>query len=138
MIALVKEPGKLPREIDITPDLATLQDLVGGYIEAVHIAEDLILIVNETGKLDGLPANVFCGDDYLAGNVVALGVSPDADADFRSLTVDELDLLKSASRSRPWIDKFADRQRIGALSWRTHNTIFLPPYGSKHRLVPGE
>jgi hypothetical protein len=94
MIALVKEPGKLSREMDITPDLATLQDLVGGYIEAVHIAEDLILIVNETGKLDGLPANVFCGDDYLAGNVVALGVSPDADVDFRSLTVDELDLLK--------------------------------------------
>lgn len=70
MIALVKEPGKLSREIDITPDLTTLQDLVGGYIEAVHIAEDLILIVNETGKLDGLPANVFCGDDYLPNSMI--------------------------------------------------------------------
>ena len=57
MIALLKEPGKLSREIDITP-------------------------------------NVSYGDDFLAGNVVALGISPDADVDFRSLTVDELDLLK--------------------------------------------
>lgn len=94
MIALLKEPGKLSREIDITPDLATLQKLVGGDIETVRITEDLILIINETGKLDGFPANMLYGADYLVGNVVALGVSPDADVNFRSLTVDELDLLK--------------------------------------------
>lgn len=94
MIALLKEPGKLSREIDITPNLATLQELVGGYIETARLSKELLLIVRETGKLDGLAPNVSYGDDFLAGNVVALGISPDADVDFRSLTVDELDLLK--------------------------------------------
>lgn len=94
MIVLLKEPGKLSREIDITPNLATLQELVGGYIETARLSKELLLIVRETGKLDGLAPNVSYGDDFLAGNVVALGISPDADVDFRSLTVDELDLLK--------------------------------------------
>lgn len=94
MRALLKEPGKAAREIDITPDLDTLRKLVGGYIESVYLSEDLILIVNDTGKLEGLPPNVFCGIDLLVGNVVALGLSTDEDVDFRSLTEYELDLLK--------------------------------------------
>lgn len=94
MTALLKEPGKPARGIDITPDLVTLRKLVGGDIESICIAEDLILVVNETGKLDGLPPNVWCGEDLLVGNVVALGLSADADVDFRSLTEYELDLLK--------------------------------------------
>lgn len=94
MIALVKKPGKLPRVTDMEPTLGALQSLVGGYIEAVPLGEDFVLIVRETGKLDGLPPNVLLDGDLLVGNVVVLGLSADADVDFRSLKVDEIDLLK--------------------------------------------
>ena len=38
--------------------LATMQKLVGGYIEMVHLGGNEWLVVNETGLLDGLPLNV--------------------------------------------------------------------------------
>lgn len=37
--------------------VAELQAMVGGYIEAVRLSDDLIMWVNEEGKLKGLPLN---------------------------------------------------------------------------------
>lgn len=37
--------------------LATLQSIVGGYIEVLTLTEDKVLIMNEDGKLEGLPVN---------------------------------------------------------------------------------
>jgi hypothetical protein len=37
--------------------LAKLQELVGGYIEMPELPDGRTMIVNETGKLDGLPKN---------------------------------------------------------------------------------
>ena len=45
-----------------TGDRFSLQELrtfVGGYIEAVRLNPDEWLIVNEEGKLEGLPVNTF-------------------------------------------------------------------------------
>ena len=37
--------------------LEELQKIVGGYIEIVNLNEEYIMVVNEEGKLLGLPAN---------------------------------------------------------------------------------
>ena len=58
MNALLIEPMKEPREVQIEPGLESLQKAVGGYIEAVYpFTDELALIVNEEGKLNGLPLN---------------------------------------------------------------------------------
>lgn len=55
---ILVEPNKLARRIEIEDKLATLQQLVGGYIEEyMPFEDDIALIINEEGKLDGLPLN---------------------------------------------------------------------------------
>ena len=48
---IIKEPGKVPEIKTITNDLGALQSIVGGYIETVTLASDLVIICNEDGKL---------------------------------------------------------------------------------------
>ena len=58
MTVLYVKPGEKPKHIEIENDLEALQRAVGGYIEAVYPYEDPVaLIVNEEGKLNGLPLN---------------------------------------------------------------------------------
>ena len=52
------EPGKAARTTDIGATLEDMQKVVGGYIEAVYpYAEEVAIVVNEEGKLEGLPLN---------------------------------------------------------------------------------
>jgi Domain of unknown function (DUF3846) len=51
------EVGKEPVVKTIDHTLEEMHKLVGGYIETVRIAEDILLIVNETGMIDELPVN---------------------------------------------------------------------------------
>ena len=81
MNALLIEPMKEPREVQIEPGLESLQKAVGGYIEAVYpFTDELALIVNEEGKLNGLPLNRALRDEdgeiyeILAGNILAVGL----------------------------------------------------------------
>ena len=68
------EPRKKAIVINIENSLEALQGQVGGYIEAVTIASDVVLIVDEEGRLKGKPYNFsFCGMD-LVGVVLAVGV----------------------------------------------------------------
>lgn len=68
---VVIEPG-LPAEIrEVNHDLASLQSLVGGYIEHVHFMGDLGFLINEEGKLISLPVNrINYHGDILVGTVV--------------------------------------------------------------------
>ena len=55
---ILVEPNKLARRVEIEDKLVTLQKLVGGYIEEyMPFEDDIALIINEEGKLDGLPLN---------------------------------------------------------------------------------
>lgn len=54
---IVKEPGKPAEQREIENNLETLQELVGGYIEDVHIGSNILVIVNEEGKLKHLDFN---------------------------------------------------------------------------------
>lgn len=40
---------------DIPNEYEALKDVVGGYIEAVYLPHDIVLVVNEEGKLMDLP-----------------------------------------------------------------------------------
>lgn len=54
---LLVEPGKQPQMTTIGGDLKSLQDAVGGSIEAAYFFEDVVLVCNEEGKNLGLPLN---------------------------------------------------------------------------------
>lgn len=80
MRVLIAEPGKPAAVTDIDNDLKTLQKTVGGYIETVTLNDDIVLIVNEEGKLRGLPecrtlVNLDGGGmDTLVGTVIVAGI----------------------------------------------------------------
>ena len=58
MTVLLIEPEARPKVVTMETGLKPLQEAVGGYIEAVYPFDDPVaLIVNEEGKLDGLPLN---------------------------------------------------------------------------------
>ena len=59
-----------------TPDLKGAQEFVGGYVECITIPTGDLLIINEEGKLMGLPLNpeatmlwrmTFDNDNYVTG-----------------------------------------------------------------------
>ena len=57
---LVKCVGK-PEKIEFSGTMVTLkemQDCVKGYIEFVRLPNNMIMVVNEEGKIDGLGLNI--------------------------------------------------------------------------------
>ena len=78
---LLVQPEKVPERIEIDSGLDALQKVVGGYIEAVYPYEDPVaLIVNDEGKLNGLPLNRALRDedghiyDVIAGPFLVVGL----------------------------------------------------------------
>lgn len=83
------EPRKKARVSTITNTLSSLQQIVGGYIEAVYPFEDPVAIIcNEEGKINGLELNRALRDengrayDILAGSFMVVGLGVE---DFASL-----------------------------------------------------
>lgn len=94
MTVLVVEPEKAPYTQEIGTDLEALQKAVGGYIQAVYPYEEPVaLIVNEEGKLNGLPLNRALRDDsgspydVAAGTMLIVGLGEE---DFCSLTAEQI------------------------------------------------
>lgn len=83
MRVIVKEVGKAPQVKVIENTLDTLKSLVGGYIEVVSMEDNIILICNEEGKMQGLPPNFSMGYDVIVGTAVF--VSFDGKEDFTDL-----------------------------------------------------
>ena len=82
---LIKDPGKKPRSTWISKTLDNLQKTVGGYIETVTLASDLVVICNEEGRLKGLPYNCeICGIKFL-GTIILCGKNED---DFDNIPCD--------------------------------------------------
>ena len=83
---LYVQPGKYPEEQFVANELHPLQRLVGGDIQAVYpwSKDNVALICNDSGKVDGLPLNR-CIEDYdvIAGNFFICGFSGE---EFCSLT----------------------------------------------------
>ena len=73
-------PGKTAQAIEIDGSLESMQQIVGGYIEAIYPFDDPVAIIcNEEGKLAGLEYNralrnergavyaIICGPFFLCG-----------------------------------------------------------------------
>ena len=83
ILICVKYPGEEPRVEPLFDNtLEAFQDAVGGYIEAVTLCTDLVLICNEEGRIRGLPYNTTICDCQFYGPVLAVGVNGE---DFASL-----------------------------------------------------
>ena len=73
---LIVEPNKEPILHLIKNDLDTLQEIVGGLIEIVSLPNGIDIILNEEGKITGLPFNrmlpkeFFETEDVLCGNLI--------------------------------------------------------------------
>lgn len=91
MKAIIKEVGKSPRVEEIENDLETIKSLVGGYIEVVGMEENILLICNEEGKLNGLPSNFSIGHDTIVGTAVF--VAFDGKEDFTGLSDTQMLLI---------------------------------------------
>ena len=91
MRVLIKEVGKAPRIADIENTLESLKALVGGYIEVVTMEDNILLVCNEEGKMQGLPPNFSTGRDVIVGTAVF--VSYDGREDFTGLDDWQLEYL---------------------------------------------
>ena len=96
---LVIEPGKKPYEKDIGSDLASLQNAVRGYIQAIYPYDELVAIVcDEEGKLSGKELNRALRDDdgdiydVIAGTFLVVGLGED---DFASLSPELCEQFKA-------------------------------------------
>lgn len=96
MLVLVVEPEKKPYLKEIDGKLNTMQELVGGFIQAVYPFEDRVAIVcNEEGKIIGLPLNRALRDnngrpyDIISGTFF-ICAAPDDSEDFQSLNGEQI------------------------------------------------
>lgn len=71
---IIKRPGVKPYATNITDSLKNLQRTVDGYIETVTLAENLVLICNEEGRIRKLPYNCnIMGLDFY-GTLIFAGI----------------------------------------------------------------
>lgn len=83
MRVLKIEPGKAPITINIENTLESLQGQVGGYIETVTFAEDVVIICDEEGRLKDKPYNFrLCGVDFV-GVILIAGRKDDGFCDIK-------------------------------------------------------
>lgn len=92
MRVLIVEPMKPPREQEISGDLAAMQVIVGGLIQAVYpFEEPVALVCNDEGKLLNLPMNRYVPEirDVIAGTFFLCGALPEGE-NFASLTEEQI------------------------------------------------
>lgn len=73
LIEEIKFKGKKPK-------LSELQECVGGYIECIYLKDGKVLLVNEEGKILGLPKNEYATSimidqgryDFIVGDVLLI------------------------------------------------------------------
>lgn len=90
---LIVEPNKAPYTKEIKNDLKTMQNLVGGFIECIGLNGSALAIVNEEGKIMGLPLNRGIGRngrifDIIFGNMVIVGADG---CDFGDLSEEDIE-----------------------------------------------
>ncbi len=96
MKTLVVELGTCPVEKEIGGSLADMQQLVGGLIQVIYpFPEEVALVCNEEGKLQGLPLNRALRDsdgevyDIINGTFFLCAAPADSE-NFESLTEEQV------------------------------------------------
>lgn len=86
--AIVKHPGKAPEMCTLGNDLKVFENIIQGYIEPVMVEEDLIVICDEEGRINGKPFNCWFDGISFRGTIVVLG-SKGENFDHCPITLDE-------------------------------------------------
>lgn len=78
--------GQKPYVAEIPHTLETLQNIVRGYIEVavIPIVENVVVVCNENGMIDGLPKNLL----GIHGDFLLVGVEP---PEFVSLSDEQIE-----------------------------------------------
>ncbi len=83
--AIVKRPDEAVGHVAyVSNTLKNLQNIVGGYIEAVTVVDEdpkVVIICNEEGRLLSLPYNCTIEGIDFYGDIIAVGVCGDEFAD---------------------------------------------------------
>ncbi len=89
---LLVRPNEIPKVIKISNTLKTKQKLVNGQIEICYLQEDneVCLICNSEGKIDGSLPNRDIGYDIIYGNFLVVG-DDYVNGDFKSLTPEQME-----------------------------------------------
>ena len=74
---IVKRPGEVPETVEIRNNLAAMQKIVEGPIEAFRLFADCAIICNEEGKLRGMPYNFDMADKTFVGPAFFVGTHVD-------------------------------------------------------------
>lgn len=97
MKVLVVEVGRQPMVKEIDGSLRSMQEIVGGYIQPVYPwREEVALVCNEEGKINGLPLNRPLLDDrgqlvdIIAGTFFICSAPIDSES-FQSLTDEQIE-----------------------------------------------
>ena len=103
MDIVLVEPGMQPRILSCDGSLMAMQSLVGGYIQAIYPFDDEVaLICNEEGKLNGLPYNRALVDgegaiyDIVCGTFFLCAAPADSES-FESLGSEQVTYYMSGS-----------------------------------------
>ena len=90
---MVVEPDKEPYEKILRGDLESMQEIVGGHIETTrdNLLPGMLLVVNEEGKIKGLPFNRCTHNDIICGTFFVCRSDRD---DFRNLLNKDIDEIK--------------------------------------------
>ena len=82
MRVIIKNPGeKVGHFEEIENELIPMRKIVGGPIETVYLGRGLVMVVNEEGKLRGLPVSFKTEYDIIVGTAVICGQCGDEFAD---------------------------------------------------------
>ena len=84
--------GCKPEVVEIKGLLEDMQEICGGYVEAIHIDEGYYLYVNEDGRAMELPLNRFVNNQPILGNIF-IGKVNRATGDMETLDQDAIDLF---------------------------------------------
>lgn len=85
---VVQRPGEISEITVIDNTLQEFQRLVGGHIEVHSLGSGRLIVMNEAGRLKGLPENIRCNEfGAIVGTVL---MTAENGEDFRSMTVAEI------------------------------------------------
>ena len=94
MKVIVKNPNQKSEVMEISNELEELQQLVGGYIETIPYKDNIIILIDEEGRLKDSENNIAVPKyGMLVGNIIFIGTKGE---DFISLTEDQIqEILRS-------------------------------------------
>ena len=105
MRVIIVEPERRPEVKEIDGSLKSMQEVVGGLIQALYpFDEPVALVCNDEGKMINLPANRGLRDengqiyDILVGTFFLCGAPKDSDR-FTSLTTEQIERYRERFRT---------------------------------------